>query len=152
MVDDGDKLQRWADLEMIAELRRLHDADCVQFDVWMGAPIRQLDAAHLIPRLLTLAEKGARSSLPAVTETRMAEDMILRGAIALGNWWRTTPAEDRVSNVGAVRAILLAALDLTPDELEEIGRDLRWSNSYERMDGLRSVLIALKQMAQGETR
>lgn len=58
---EEDKLQRWADLEMIAELRRLHDADCVQLDVWMGAPVRQLDAAHLIPRLLTLAEQGVRS-------------------------------------------------------------------------------------------
>lgn len=61
MVDDEDKLRRWADLEMIAELRRLHDVDCVQLDVWMGSPARQLDAAHLLPRLLTLAEQGVLS-------------------------------------------------------------------------------------------
>jgi hypothetical protein len=60
-VADDDKLRRWADLEMIAELKRLMDADCVQLDVWMGTPARQLDAAHLLPRLLMLAERGILS-------------------------------------------------------------------------------------------
>lgn len=46
-------------------------------------------------------------------------DMVTRAAIAIGNWWRTTPAEDRVSNVGAVRAALFAALDPEDEALAE---------------------------------
>lgn len=61
MLDD-DKLRRWADLEMIAELHRLHNVDCVQLDVWMGTPPRRLDAAHLLPRLLMLAERALKET------------------------------------------------------------------------------------------
>ena len=51
----------WTDVELIAELKRLEDADCLTMDVWTGnTPDKKRDASHHLPRLLALAERGLK--------------------------------------------------------------------------------------------